>query len=135
MGNISALSATGPGLQKPDGNVSKSNLDYSAFLRLFIASMKNQDPTKPNDPAQTMAQLASFSNVEQSIKLNDKLDTLLASTNAGVAAALIGKTLSSMDGKTSGVVVSVENTPTGLVARLEGGGYLDLSSGYRIGSP
>ena len=135
MANISPLTASGHNVQPPSGNKGKPNLDYSAFLTLFIASMKNQDPTKPNDPAQTMAQLASFSNVEQSIKLNDKLDALLASTNAGVAAALIGKTLSSMDGKISGVVVSVENTPAGLVAGFAGGGHLDLGSGYRIEAP
>ena len=37
-----------------------STLDYSAFLRLLIAEMKNQDPTKPMDSAQYVAQLASF---------------------------------------------------------------------------
>ena len=37
------------------------SLDYNAFLQLLIAQMKNQDPTKPTDPAQFIAQLASFS--------------------------------------------------------------------------
>ena len=115
-------------------DASKASLDYDAFLRLFIASMKNQDPTKPNDPSQTMAQLASFSNVEQSIKLNTKLDAILASTNAGFAASLVGKTVSSLDGEISGVVVSVDYTSGGLIAGLEGGGYLSLGEGYRIGS-
>ena len=56
----------------------RAGVDYNSFLKLLVASMQKQDPTQPNDPAQTMSQLASFSNVEQSIKLNDKLDKLLA---------------------------------------------------------
>ena len=39
----------------------RQTLDYNAFLQLLIAQMKNQDPTKPMDSAQYMAQLASFS--------------------------------------------------------------------------
>jgi flagellar basal-body rod modification protein FlgD len=132
MTSVMPVSTNAAVRQPQASDASKANLDYSAFLRLFIASMKNQDPTKPNDPSQTMAQLASFSNVEQSIKLNDKLNALLSSTNAGVAAALIGKTVSSLDGKVSGTVVSVDNTPGGLVAALEGGEFLNLAEGYRI---
>lgn len=132
MGTVTALSANATAYQRPATDANKANLDYNAFLRLFIASMKNQDPTKPNDPSQTMSQLASFSNVEQSIKLNDKLDSLLASSNAGVAAALIGKTASSLDGAISGRVLSVDNTDGGLVAGLEGGLHINLADGYRI---
>lgn len=132
MSTIAAVSTNDTAYQRPSTDAGKASLDYSAFLRLFIASMKNQDPTKPNDPAQSMAQLASFSNVEQSIKLNDKLDALLASSNAGVAASLIGKTVSSLDGTVSGTVVSVDNTGAGLVAGLEGGARLNLGEGYRI---
>ena len=57
---------------------SASTLDYNAFLGLLIAELKNQDPTKPMDSAQYIAQLASFSNVEQSVKANAKLDSLIS---------------------------------------------------------
>lgn len=132
MDSVSPLNTAGASYRQPGTDASKANLDYSAFLRLFIASMKNQDPTQPNDPSQTMSQLASFSNVEQSIKLNEKLDALLASTNANVATGLIGKMISSLDGKLSGNVLEVSNTAGGLVAELEGGGHLNLAEGYRI---
>lgn len=130
---ISPLLPTNSAFNHPIASTtSRNNLDYSAFLRLFIASMKNQDPTKPNDPTQTMAQLASFSNVEQSIKLNEKLDALLSTTNAAVAATLIGKAISSLDGKTSGTVISVDSSASGLRAELQEGSFLFLSEGYRI---
>ncbi len=111
---------------------SKADLNYDSFLKLLIASMKNQDPTKPNDPAETMSQLASFSNVEQSIKLNEKLDNLLMVSGAGQAAALVGKTISSLDGGVSGVAKSVELRTEGLVVVLTGGGRLLVSDGIRI---
>ena len=38
-----------------------ASVDYNAFLRLLIAQIKHQDPTKPMDSAQLMSQLASFS--------------------------------------------------------------------------
>lgn len=113
-------------------NAIKTNMDYTSFLRLFMAQMKNQDPTKPNDPTETLSQLASFSNVEQSIKLNDKLDSLLSSTNATLASSLVGKTLSTLDGGTTGVVKSVTSSDGRLTATFGNGQALELSAGYRI---
>lgn len=127
-------STTVPAAQ-PKSDAAKANLDYSAFLRLFVASLKNQDPTKPNDPSQTLSQLANFSNVEQSIKLNEKLDQLVSASSASVAASLIGKEVSSLDGALSGVVSTVENGPAGVLAILEDGSRLDLALGYRVSGP
>jgi flagellar basal-body rod modification protein FlgD len=133
MTGISATSTSAAiPVSQTRSDATKANLDYSAFLRLFVASMKNQDPTKPNDPSQTLSQLASFSNVEQSIKLNEKLEQLVASSSATFAASLIGKEVSSLDGAISGRVSSVENGPAGLIAVLKDGGRLDLGRGYRM---
>lgn len=111
-----------------------ANMDYDSFLKLFMAQLRNQDPTKPNDPTATLSQLASFSNVEQSIRLNGKLDSLLAASNATMASALVGKELSSLDGSISGTALNVEITEKGITAKLKDGRVLELSSGYRIGS-
>lgn len=115
-----------------NGDQVKADLDYDSFLKLLIATMQNQDPTKPNDPAETLSQLAAFSSVEQNIKLNSKLDTLLAVSAAGQAASLIGHTVTSADGSVSGIAQSVELSSTGLVAILESGARLPLSGGTRI---
>jgi flagellar basal-body rod modification protein FlgD len=135
MTSVSATTSTPPAQARTVSDASKSNIDYNAFLQLFIASMKNQDPTKPNDPSQTLSQLASFSNVEQSIKFNEKLDRLVDSSSASLGAVMIGKSLSNLDGSVSGIVTTVENVASGLIARLESGGSIDLSDGYKITSP
>ena len=61
---------------------SKTAVDYQSFLKLLIAEMKNQDPTKPMDSTQYVAQLATFSQVEQSVQINTKLDQILQSLGA-----------------------------------------------------
>ena len=57
----------------------KASLNYDSFLRLLVAEMKNQDPTAPKDTSQYLAQLASFSAVEQGVNTNKKLDSLMTS--------------------------------------------------------
>ncbi|OUS05727.1 hypothetical protein A9Q96_11040 [Rhodobacterales bacterium 52_120_T64] len=51
--------------------------DFETFLTLLTAQMRNQDPMQPMDSTQFVAQLASFSSVEQQIETNTKLGELL----------------------------------------------------------
>jgi flagellar basal-body rod modification protein FlgD len=108
------------------------SMDYNAFLKLLIAQLKNQDPTKPMDSTQFVAQLATFSQVEQSINANSKLDSLLTSSALSLADSVIGHTVTSADGETSGVVASVRITSEGPVATLVGGDEVSLASGISI---
>ena len=109
-----------------------ATVDYDAFLRLLTAQLQNQDPTNPADSTEYMAQLASFSNVEQAIQTNQKLDALLASQGLAQADGVIGRTVVSADGLTSGTVAAVRITDTGLLAILEDGTTLELGEGVTI---
>jgi flagellar basal-body rod modification protein FlgD len=111
---------------------SASSVDYGAFLQLLVAQLKNQDPSKPMDSTQYMAQLASFSQVEQSMIANGKLDALLSSVAIEQAESVIGRTVTSADGKISGVVVSVKITNAGPLATLEDGSELLIGPGVKI---
>jgi flagellar basal-body rod modification protein FlgD len=110
----------------------QASLDYTAFLRLLIAQMQNQDPTNPTDPAQWMGQIASFSNVEQSIQMNAKLDALMTSTALSQVDGLIGHTLTSEDGSISGKVASVRIISGGSIAILENGKEIVLGEGVKV---
>lgn len=108
-------------------------VDYNSFLKLMIAEIQNQDPTNPSDPTQYMSQLASFSNVEQSIQSNTKLDSILTTSSLTQAESVIGKTVSSSDGSTSGKVVSVSlGTAGAATATLADGTTLALGSGVTV---
>lgn len=60
------------------GNVNAADTsDFNTFLTLLTAQMRNQDPLKPMESTEFVAQLASFSSVEQQIETNTKLAELL----------------------------------------------------------
>jgi flagellar basal-body rod modification protein FlgD len=46
------------------------------FLKLLVAQLQNQDPLKPQDNSTFVAELAQFSNLEQTVGINDRLDAL-----------------------------------------------------------
>jgi flagellar basal-body rod modification protein FlgD len=110
-------------------------VDYNAFLQLLIAEMRNQDPTEPMKSSEYMAQFASFSNVEQAIQINTKLDSLLTATALNQADALLGKKITSADGKITGVVKSLKVVSGGLVAVLDSGKELLIGPGVKIEPP
>lgn len=118
--------------QQPTNATGSGSLDYDAFLRLLVAELKNQDPTNPTDPAQHMAQLASFSNVEQAIKMNAKLDSLMSSMALSQADGVIGRTITSEDGTITGKVAALRVVSGGAVAVLENGDELLLGPGVTV---
>lgn len=128
--NSNALAAQ-PTTSSSDADA--ASVDYNAFLKLLIAQMKNQDPTKPMDSAQFIAQLASFSNVEQGIKMNQKLDTLMTSMALSQVDGVVGRTIVSADGTISGTVAALKIVSGGAVALLEDGRQVTLGAGVTIG--
>ncbi|RWX77028.1 flagellar hook assembly protein FlgD [Neorhizobium lilium] len=113
-------------------DASKASLNYDAFLQLLIAQMKNQDPTDPMDASQQISQLATFSQVEQTIKTNTNLESLIAQSSLSNASNYIDKTITSADGKTSGVIASVEVTKDGLTATTTKGDKIAVGEGITI---
>jgi flagellar basal-body rod modification protein FlgD len=131
--SASTLTKTNPQEQNQvPPSASKKTLDYDSFLQLLIAQIKFQDPTQPLDPTEQVSQLATFSTVEQSIKTNTKLDSLLTSFALAQAESVIGRTITSADGETSGKVASVRIVEGGAVAILDNGKEVTLGSGVRI---
>lgn len=118
--------------QQTSSSGGAGSLNYDAFLKLLTAQMKFQDPTKPMDSTQFVSQLASFSNVEQSIKTNSKLDAMITSMALNQADGLIGKTVTSFDGLTSGKVVGVQVFSDGAVAVLEDGTKMMMEAGVKV---
>jgi flagellar basal-body rod modification protein FlgD len=81
---------------------------FDTFLKLLTTQLQNQDPLSPLDTNQFTQQLVQFSQVEQTIKGNQTLQQLLATTqNAQFsnAAAYLGRTVSAN--------VDLQNIPSG----------------------
>jgi flagellar basal-body rod modification protein FlgD len=123
-------SSTSPTSSATDA--ASASLNYDSFLKLLVAQMKNQDPTEPMDSSEQMAQLATFSQVEQTIKTNTNLESLLQRTSLSEANAVIGKTVTSADGKTTGVVKEVKLYSDGIIAVLDTGKELAVGPGVTV---
>jgi flagellar basal-body rod modification protein FlgD len=62
--------------------------DFETFLTLLTSQMKNQDPLKPMESTEFVAQLASFSAVEQQVRTNDRLDDIFGALSGGSSAGM-----------------------------------------------
>lgn len=116
---------------RPDSK-SPQSVDYESFLKLLVAQMKNQDPTAPMESTDYIAQLATFSQVEQSIQTNGKLDEILQSSSLSQAGGLIGRQITSSDGETTGTVAEVQLLSEGVVAVLENGEEVPVEAGVSL---
>lgn len=99
-------------------------LSGDAFLKLLVAQLKYQDPSKPVDSAQFMAQTAQLQMVETLHELVSQNAAVIAGQNSLSALALVGQRVTySVGGTTaSGTVDSVKLTaggPTLLVNATE----------------
>ena len=81
--NSGALAAaTGAG---GDSSGQLNAVDFQNFLTLLTTQLQNQDPLNPLDSADFVAQLASFSSVEQLVVANDRLDSIASAiTGSGI---------------------------------------------------
>jgi flagellar basal-body rod modification protein FlgD len=109
-------------------------LDYDDFLQLMVAQLQNQDPLNPTDSSEFMSQIAEFSNVEQGINANSKLDQLLVNSNISQASTMIGLQLTGPDG-TAGIIQSVRIDSSGSTAILTNGKEVPIDAGVTIGYP
>lgn len=83
----STATTAGKSKAKSDSDAAKSaiNADFDTFLKLLTTQMQNQDPLQPMDSTEFVAQLASFSAVEQQIRTNDQLENILGAVTTGNA--------------------------------------------------
>lgn len=117
---------------KTTKDAEKAGLNYDSFLKLLIAQMKNQDPTDPMDASQQMSQLASFSQVEQTIQTNSHLRSMLQAEALTRAGDLVGKYVQSADDKVMGKIKEVEVYSDGVIAITEKNEKVLLQAGVVI---
>src|SRR3954468_7590191 len=110
----STTSTTSPIANAVDKKTIAGNFD--TFLKLLPTPLKNQNPLDPLDTNQFTQQLVQFAQVEQQMKQNDQLSTLISiekSAQATVALSYVGQTVV-VDGATTkldGSATWVMNVP------------------------
>jgi flagellar basal-body rod modification protein FlgD len=74
-------------------NLQANSLGMEDFLKVLLTQLTYQDPLKPMDNQQFMAQMAQFTSLEQTQQLNSKLETLITNQAALQSVGLIGRTV------------------------------------------
>ena len=110
----------------------KGALDKDGFLKLFVAQLTHQDPTSPMESTDYVAQLATFSQVEQSVQMSQKLDSILQASALTQATAMIGKEITSADGEITGIVKEVNLYSDGVIAVLDTGEKVLIQPGIQV---
>jgi flagellar basal-body rod modification protein FlgD len=90
MTDVSALAgATTSAAATPTDSRQALATNFDTFLKLLTAQLQNQDPLDPVDSAKFTEQLVQYSQVEQQINTNDKLDALAAQLKTSAAGAAV----------------------------------------------
>ena len=94
MADISAITST-PTTPTPE-LTGPRQLGQGDFLKLLVTQLKNQDPLKPTDNTEFVAQLAQFSQLDQSAKQAQLLQQSLDAQTASLQFTLlpmVGRTI------------------------------------------
>ena len=94
------------------------------FLKLFVAQLQHQDPMNPMNDSEFMAQMASFSTLEQ-------VTNLAMANERSTTIGLIGRTVTYTDTNNvshTGVVEKVTNRDGKHVLTVDGVGNVDPST-------
>jgi flagellar basal-body rod modification protein FlgD len=106
-------------------NRQAANITQQDFLRILLTQLTAQDPLKPMDNSAFVAQLAQFSQLEQTQEMSASVDKLLAVQTASQSMDMLGRTVAVQQGfsQSSGKVVDVSmqgSTPTFTVQPTSG---------------
>ena len=101
------------------------NLDKDDFLKILITQLQNQDPTKPMEDREFIAQMAQFSSLEQMNNMSRQFTELSAALKGSGAMNLIGRDVRITRGDTlvTGTVEAVTRGPYPQI--LVNGTYFD----------
>jgi flagellar basal-body rod modification protein FlgD len=104
-----AIEAVGGVVSTPGATSENASVSQLDFLRILVTQLSFQDPLKPMDNQEFVAQIAQFTTLEQTRQLSERIETLLAIQASTQSVGLIGKTVevSTETGAQQGTVTTV----------------------------
>mgnify|MGYP003325079003 CR=1 FL=1 len=87
--SVNAFSAAAP--PEKLARVPMKTLGQDEFLKLLVTQMRNQDPLKPVSDTEFIAQMAQFSNLEQTKQMSGDIAQLRAGNALAQGTALMGR--------------------------------------------
>lgn len=104
---ISAISSN-----SVDSATKVAGLSLDDLMKVLLTELTYQDPLKPVENKDFLAQMAQFSALDTSRQLNESLQSLLTMQSLNQSVGLLGKTIDATkdDGLVSGVVTALTLT-------------------------
>lgn len=106
-----------------------SSLGLDDFVKVLTTQLTYQDPLKPMDNQEFMAQMAQFTALEQTQQINDRMQQLIDNQATLQSIGLIGRSIdfSTATGRSSGTVtaLSLQGDSPVLTVALAGGAVLN----------
>ncbi|MBN2655452.1 MAG: flagellar hook assembly protein FlgD [Spirochaetales bacterium] len=99
------------------GRVRKDGLDKDDFLKILISQLSNQDPTKPMEDKEFIAQMAQFSSLEQMTNMSSEFAKVADRIQSSQALGMLGRTVEIAQG---------DNLVSGKVEAVTGGEYPNI---------
>ena len=131
-----SFSASSLAPKQTDNNPAPTNtMGKDAFLKLLVAQLKYQDPTKPTDSSEFMSQTAMFTQVEKLEEIAQQNENNIRTQGLTTASALIGLTIKYQDATgaaASGVVTGASLNADGVTLKVSGKDA-DLTSVIEVG--
>lgn len=111
-------------------------LGKDEFMKILMVQLQHQDPLSPMDDREFISQMATFSSLEQMMKMTSSIDTLVQSQLVSPViqySHMIGKEVSYQDyDKKTGEKLDIETSQVIAVSQHEGWAILELKNGEKI---
>ncbi len=140
---MASIPSSLPPTTTPQSAANPYNLQPSDFIQMMVTQLQDQDPLNPTSSADLMSQMSDIGQLQASTQMQTTMQNLSLQTQIGSAAALIGKSVTGIDGANDSVTgnvtaVQVAGGTVGLT--LDNGVSLTLTNvstinGVATGSP
>ena len=124
-----SVESIGAVLSMPETQTQQTSLGQQDLFDILLTQLTYQDPLKPLDNQEFIAQLAQFTSLEQSRQSNDNLESLLTMQTANQSIGLLGNTVQVQtdNGGQVGTVTTVlfERGVPKLTVQLSNGAFIN----------
>jgi flagellar basal-body rod modification protein FlgD len=123
----------------PERKTGNQILGKDDFLKILLTQLQNQDPLNPMEDKDFIAQMATFSSLEQMINISSMLEQWMQTTQHDALlrySEWIGKNVYWQDGETlnSGMVKSVLQKDQQIFLELDNGTTIEASTVVKVES-
>ncbi|WP_284139954.1 MULTISPECIES: flagellar hook assembly protein FlgD [unclassified Virgibacillus] len=121
---------------QPKGRTPSAELGKDEFLKILMTQLQNQDPLNPMEDRDFVAQMATFSSLEQMMNMSNSIETLVQSQLMSPViqySHMVGKevTYQVFDDET-GQVTGTEKGKVVAVSQKDGWAILELDNGEKV---